>query len=577
MPPDPSSAREAPSGDSSQPATRPSEADFSEYVQASVGMKLTCAFEMLVHAAQLEFNPTAGPSPVGGDSDRASDVEESSVWKEFEKQLEANVAPIRAKSQEVETKRRRRFFRDNISNLDETEGSSGSQREVLLQTFLETLREVYPKWGSESRSVALKNLAAVDKHAANSGGTTNKGVDGGGAWLELRPEQLDDMLKQYEGVNADESGFGQASDGNVPAAAQGLPQNIFDGIQNLLRQESSFEGVEHRDEGVEDDGRTDDEPADNGKAANDSSEQGDVELDFQKIMRLVQAGAAGEPSQSGGSAGSSNKDAHENSFEPSNTTRPFEAAPSRQPGEQVYVGGLVSDAGKVLNGTQGRIVQFDSKSRRYIVQLAGGLGRKKFRAVNLRGGTAGKFAPSVARERNCAVENSEAGQRPRSQALHTPAGLATHEVAVVTLPERSPTRRASHTEPDSDDEEVGTASGSVVQDATRNRFMDPSSFTDSRDESDVFSVAAAAEAMDAELSETNIAKSFVRQELHPSADGESEDLQEVSLDVNLVQNLLKSYNLQGGLAGPASTLLGGLGIALPDDADDREPHATGTR
>eukprot|EP00850_Spirogloea_muscicola_P007830 SM000040S14842 [mRNA] locus=s40:719871:721604:+ [translate_table: standard] len=41
----------------------------------------------------------------------------------------------------------------------------------------------------------------------------------------------------------------------------------------------------------------------------------------------------------------------------------------------------------------------------------------------------------------------------------------------------------------------------------------------------------------------------------------------VDVDVNLVKSLLQSYSAQQGLPGPASTLLGAMGVDLPDDKD----------
>ena len=53
----------------------------------------------------------------------------------------------------------------------------------------------------------------------------------------------------------------------------------------------------------------------------------------------------------------------------------------------------------------------------------------------------------------------------------------------------------------------------------------------------------------------------------PEAQGVDKDEDAgVDLDFNLVQNLLASYNAQGGLPGPISNLVGMMGLELPDDA-----------
>ena len=50
---------------------------------------------------------------------------------------------------------------------------------------------------------------------------------------------------------------------------------------------------------------------------------------------------------------------------------------------------------------------------------------------------------------------------------------------------------------------------------------------------------------------------------------EAEAMRPVDLDLNLVRNLLSSYSSQQGLSGPASNLLGSMGIQLPDEEVDK--------
>ena len=53
-----------------------------------------------------------------------------------------------------------------------------------------------------------------------------------------------------------------------------------------------------------------------------------------------------------------------------------------------------------------------------------------------------------------------------------------------------------------------------------------------------------------------------------AAVGQTDELQSVDLDLNLVENLLASYAGQQGLPGPASNLAALMGISLPDNKDD---------
>ena len=47
-----------------------------------------------------------------------------------------------------------------------------------------------------------------------------------------------------------------------------------------------------------------------------------------------------------------------------------------------------------------------------------------------------------------------------------------------------------------------------------------------------------------------------------------DDFKPVNVDLNVVQNLLESYNAQQGQAGPASNILGSMGVSLPTPHDD---------
>ncbi|KAI3980267.1 hypothetical protein MKX01_031563 [Papaver californicum] len=89
-----------------------------------------------------------------------------------------------------------------------------------------------------------------------------------------------------------------------------------------------------------------------------------------------------------------------------------------------------------------------------------------------------------------------------------------------------------------------------------------------------------------ELKSTTLKKSFVCTNAQPSKtnnEGSSlsnvemevddEELTPVDVDVNLVKNLLDSFSSQQGLPGPASNLLGLMGLQLPQPEDDATTHA----
>ncbi|KAJ1724838.1 hypothetical protein LPJ53_000906 [Coemansia erecta] len=81
------------------------------------------------------------------------------------------------------------------------------------------------------------------------------------------------------------------------------------------------------------------------------------------------------------------------------------------------------------------------------------------------------------------------------------------------------------------------------------------------------------DAMDHELSTTNIGKSFVRNERDDPVDDEDsydddDDTPDVNVDLNLVENIVQSFKAQEGLPGPAGTMLSQFGIRLPPNRND---------
>lgn len=105
-------------------------------------------------------------------------------------------------------------------------------------------------------------------------------------------------------------------------------------------------------------------------------------------------------------------------------------------------------------------------------------------------------------------------------------------------------------------------------------------FDDSEDESDdgeegqTAFMSSYSDALNEELKATTLDKSFVRANEPPlkkdegtsSAAGDMDEFTPVDVDVNLVKSFLDSFSSQEGLPGPASNLLGLMGLQLPQDA-----------
>ena len=60
-----------------------------------------------------------------------------------------------------------------------------------------------------------------------------------------------------------------------------------------------------------------------------------------------------------------------------------------------------------------------------------------------------------------------------------------------------------------------------------------------------------------------------RAQFDESIDDEDDEFRPVDVDLNTVQNLLESYESQRGLPGPASNILGGMGMRFPPSSGKR--------
>lgn len=121
--------------------------------------------------------------------------------------------------------------------------------------------------------------------------------------------------------------------------------------------------------------------------------------------------------------------------------------------------------------------------------------------------------------------------------------------------------------------EEGSSSDLDFDDSDESDMAESADEDNSDGEDDTFRQSYS-DAMNEELKATTLQKSFVRaNEQIPKHEGTShaaEDMDEefspVDVDVNLVKSLLDSFSTQQGLPGPASNLLGLMGVQFPQDA-----------
>lgn len=125
------------------------------------------------------------------------------------------------------------------------------------------------------------------------------------------------------------------------------------------------------------------------------------------------------------------------------------------------------------------------------------------------------------------------------------------------------------TEVTSPDGDAGEGSSSDMD------FDESEDATDDEDKEDIF-MDSYSDALSQELKSSTLTKSFVRANEEPSKTNQGassstqdtdEDFTPVDVDVNLMKSLLDSFSSQEGLPGPASNLLGLMGLRLPQDGN----------
>ncbi|XP_028785235.1 protein ecdysoneless homolog [Neltuma alba] len=123
---------------------------------------------------------------------------------------------------------------------------------------------------------------------------------------------------------------------------------------------------------------------------------------------------------------------------------------------------------------------------------------------------------------------------------------------------------------DDSDVEEGSSSEVDFDDSDESDMAEP----DNEDGGDTF-MQSYSDAMSEELKATTLGRSFVRaneqipkkdeQETSNTVENMDEDFSPVDVDLNLVKSFLDSFSSQQGLPGPASNLLGLMGVQFPQD------------
>ncbi|CAN6460103.1 unnamed protein product [Victoria cruziana] len=128
--------------------------------------------------------------------------------------------------------------------------------------------------------------------------------------------------------------------------------------------------------------------------------------------------------------------------------------------------------------------------------------------------------------------------------------------------------------------EKATSSSSDMDFDTSDDDLSDSELSESMEPGDSF-MQSYSDALSDQLKDSTLRKSFLRandqssstnvlQELPTSSEEADADFTPVDMDVNLLHSLIDSFSSQQGLPGPASNLLGLLGLQLPHDSSEKK-------
>lgn len=621
---------------------QPTEQDFANYLSATVGMKLTCAFEILFTTALSlsDSKPIIShvdskniPQVVGKKSGEIQNALKSNAqlvakkksWvshvpRDAQPKLKSFLELIRnidldpkqsimlSRVLKISDNEAHHFFAQHFEVMDNILRWKKSLKRNLTcfqeRTSHRLLQHIVwylqPKqWSSEfSKQNAIDKLR--DKLLPFANVPTSRGVDGDSGWLDLAPESLE-ILLQNSSKNTCDGGKNNLDRTNDSAT---LPQGIFDGIQRLLNNESGFEGV-GRSHYCDEDSKRFQLHSQLKQSVSSPANEGGVELNAKSILHLLEHGVDSPKSEST----KKQSDKCTKSVRDLNTCK----SESHQQGQQfsqntwVQIVGLQSKKGAVLNGMHAKILHFDQKLQRYAIQLRdAGYSGKLLKPVNLRKLHDNPLPLSRP------MKDLQRKSYPQTASTVTASVHVTHKIlldgdalkyANVSDAKRSENKRDSDDDTDNDDDNDSDAFMNKIetkgylpkefstQDAS---FGVCDAHGNTRYMSDDEAVSMASSAMDFQLRNTQVAKTFGPAanddatiskkkdsgNLHAQDNNNDEenisdaedasDLLPMNLDMNLVENLLASYKLQDGLPGPTSTLLSDLGIALPDDDDESD-------
>ncbi|KAH8554010.1 SGT1 protein-domain-containing protein [Umbelopsis sp. PMI_123] len=266
-----------------KPFRMPSRSNPRKFNAAELGMKIACAFEMLYTDKRVNVR-----APTKDTTIEDYDFENDTTWNEYKKRLERRgyfkgelQGSIRYRQLEVVAKQQHLSNQlQGVDQLDEDIELSSIDGKNTNTTLKGTPQQQMDQILQDFSEANLEHQL----HAAQS-----KPEDDD-SWMNVNPQQLEELLKQYGGLNMNEGDFGvssQEAGGDVDLDAI---MKKFEGFVNY--EQSGVEGAEFPRESL---GEFSDDDEDEGGSEYES-ENDEISFDPNQFMNILRS-TLGGPSE----------------------------------------------------------------------------------------------------------------------------------------------------------------------------------------------------------------------------------------------------------------------------------------
>ncbi|KAI8576352.1 hypothetical protein K450DRAFT_257347 [Umbelopsis ramanniana AG] len=260
----------------------PSRSNPRKYNAAELGMKIACAFEMLYTDKRINVE-----APTKETTTDTYDFENDLTWSEYKKRLERRgyfkgelQGSVRYRELETVAKQQHLMNRQQgTGQIDDDIESNSMDGKNANSSLSGTPRQQMEQ--------VLKKFTETDLERLLQ--TAKSQPEDDDSWMNVDPQQLEELLKQYGGLGMDEADFGDSNPGSGGDLDLEAMMKKFESFVNF--EQSGAEGAEFPMESL---GEFSDEDEDDG--SDYESENDEISFDPNQFMSILKS-TLGIPSE----------------------------------------------------------------------------------------------------------------------------------------------------------------------------------------------------------------------------------------------------------------------------------------